>query len=368
MSLRQRRAFTLIELLVVIAIIALLMALLLPAIQKVREAANKMLCASNLRQITIAAHNYHGDYFRLPPGYYGPIPNETGVNATGTNAQMWGLLTVLLPYLEADNVFKLLADPTSVSNTTAAQFDLKTAAWCWFLNTVNFNVAQTKIKGYLCPSDTTYDAALGVGVLAHFYTNNTSLYRNSLFALPNTQPGVQNLGRSNYAGVMGAAGRGTQTIPIPGTNPPGFPVGTNLNTYVGIMTNRSALTLGQITVQDGTSNTLMIGETTGGTDPALAQPTIRHYENSWMAAGGLPTVAGLFPTTGSGNQSPYYCFSSRHTSVVQFAFADGSTRGVRRGNSYVTALSNPMPSDWYLLQQLAGWKDGFSADTSSILD
>ncbi len=355
---RRRSAFTLIELLVVIAIIAILMALLLPAVQKVREAANKMLCASNLRQIAIAAHNYHNDFSQLPPGYLGPRPGDEW--PPSYNFQSVGVLCLLLPYMEQDNVFKQLGTNMGVDNYPPPVGTTPNASPWWSRNP-DWTLAHSRFKMFQCPSDTLYEdlsprtgSSFGVIVYLHQFGISTGW---AWFV------NYQALGRSNYVGVAGANGEFALNGPSTADGP-----GVNLAEYKGIFGNRTRLTLGQLSALDGTSNTLMFGE--GGID--VGPQRQRSWAWSWMGAGCLGTKFGLGrgtmigdPPNSSTAGAHVVRFSSMHAAVVQFAFGDGSTRGVRFGQ---TCVRNPASPDWFVLQQLSGRNDGRNQETSALLD
>jgi prepilin-type N-terminal cleavage/methylation domain-containing protein len=125
-SRRISSGFTLIELLVAIAIIGMLVALLLPAVQRVREAANRIQCANNVKQLGLAVHHFHDAYKRLPPLW-------TSVPQNGDPTGLGSLHFMLLPYIEQNNLFRSATDPLAYWNVTM----------------------HTVVKGFICPSDPT---------------------------------------------------------------------------------------------------------------------------------------------------------------------------------------------------------------------
>src|SRR5215212_5128105 len=113
---RRSRGFTLIELLVVIAIIAILIGLLVPAVQKVREAAARTQCVNNLKQLALALHNYHDAYKTFP--YGGSVSTQSGIpGATGVIAYNWR--TLILPYMEQEALFNDIASTMAAAPAQA---------------------------------------------------------------------------------------------------------------------------------------------------------------------------------------------------------------------------------------------------------
>jgi prepilin-type N-terminal cleavage/methylation domain-containing protein len=383
MKRRTRLAFTLIELLVVIAIIAILMALLLPAVQKVREAANKMMCGNNLKQLGIAAHNYHGDYNKLPPGFLGgtkatAIPLGHWANSLVYGARV-GALCELLPYVEGDNIKKALKYPYELETGTA------TDRWYNYNNpagqqAINQAAAQAKVKMFLCPSDDLASATPSLGVLTaihwfygYYGTSTPNWFTDEPLAGYSPAPASgfwTALGRTNYLPASG--GSGVSGVPGATTSP--------LAAYEGLFSNRSDLTLGQLTAQDGTSNTIMFGETLGGSGVGT-----RDYVIPWISASVMAVGAGLgrgnlphednghpegWNTTRGPRGAAWWRFSSRHAAGVQFCFGDGSIRLIRFGNTMPLTIvaGQNLNDDYMVLMQIAGRKDGLNQDTASLLD
>jgi len=369
---RKRSAFTLIELLVVIAIIAVLIGLLLPAIQKVREAANRMSCTNNLKQLGLAAHNYQSTFSKLPPGYLGPLNDQMAMKTTlaDPTIQWVGVLVFLLPYMEQSQVYNQI-NQTWTPLDIKVQGDTKAKNGNWWtdptkvnVNTNTYNnitIAHTKIKDFVCPSHDPYSSTPDIAFGSHYFClGPPSLTTNGVFVTIDTSKSdpmdAQDIGRTTYVGVAGAWGKGTYTYPT--SNPPVGDIGR----YEGIFTNRSTNSVGAIL--DGTSNTLMFGECLGGPNPPPSGSP--QYGFSWFGMGSLPTLAGL-PV-----QYPYYYqFSSKHTGVVNFCYADGSVRGIKVGSSKWNPLDPekekpPPTNDWFVLQQLAGMRDGEVRDTTTL--
>jgi prepilin-type N-terminal cleavage/methylation domain-containing protein len=296
----RQRGFTLIELLVVIAIIAILIALLVPAVQKVREAAARTQCANNLKQIGLAIHNYHDAGGQLPPA-------RVCREACAT----WPVL--ILPYVEQDNVYKLW-------NSTNPRFP-------WQYKDQPPAAQQALVKTFFCPSR-----------------------RGPMFS-PADQNGGTNGGAVSATGDYACCdgdgvsrntrdARGAMISPILVTDPPyrnddpdGDVIDTNRIVSFRSRTNFSS-------ISDGLSNTLLVGEKHvrperfGRSSEDRAYYSGQSYITAQRSAGctSINPQTGLcsggirplapFPTYSGSNWSTI--FGGPHTGICQFVFCDGS--------------------------------------------
>ena len=282
----RRAGFTLIELLVVIAIIAILIGLLLPAVQKVREAAARTQCINNMKQVGLALHNYHDANQKFPPGYvsaYDSAGNDTGPG--------WGWAAHILPQMEQDNVFR--------------QIDLKQPIEA----AANASPRTVIVKSFLCPSDSPPQQAFPVGP------------RSASGQLTSTTCTVA---PSNYVGNYGVGEPGVDGD--------------------GIFYRNSTVRIGDIT--DGTSSTLMVGErsfyhaestwvgavTGSGFAPTPGSPLPMQVENASNFV--LAHTGETFD--GPANPKEINHYTARHTGGGNFVFADGHVAYLRGSTGYAT--------------------------------
>jgi len=292
-SARRQSGFTLIELLVVIAIIAVLIGLLVPAVQKVREAANRMSCTNNLKQLGIALHSYHDSRGAFPPG----ATTDSAPYGTGGG---WGSSwkVFILPYIEQDNIYKAWQFTGNSGYTNATNMSTATPI-----------VHNKMIKTYRCPSSSMPD----------FYASS------------NNNGAIQML--TSYVGIGGSS---TDTGAINNASHGIIAAGGSL--YANSSTRFADIT-------DGTSNCMIVGEQSRHLLSSTNQPVTGSYSaitaqgpHGWTMGVSSTAVGTAF------NERHFNCTTVRFQ-INQVGLDGGSASGsATNGTSHNTGMNIPLSS------------------------
>lgn len=312
-----RRAFTLVELLVVIAIIGVMVGLLLPAVQAAREAARRMQCSNNLKQLSLALHNYHSTYNKLP---YSCSP-QTGAVGTRQRGASW--IIRIFPYIEQNAAYDQLifgGDFTMQDGPLPAQ---------------NFAVLNNLVVPTLeCPSSPLPKTQT--------YTTNAN--------------GPVTLQMINYVGIAGSYWRGG-TANIVSTDPQTNAYGIAVHNGMLVPQSNTSRAASFASSTDGTSNTMIVAEQSGYFID-LSGNKIDRRSNGWRG-GAWGNGAGANDWTqnvttvrypigtfgGTGNDQPYaanVALNSTHPGGINATLSDGSVRFLSESVNFeiITALSD----------------------------
>ena len=286
----QASGFTVIELLVVTAVVGLLMSLLLPSVQQMRESARCTACMNNIREVAFACHQFELTYRVLPPGHSGPsnASFDQMPEAQRTAQHRWtGHLGFLLPYLEQDAYYHSLDPDLWVRHAAGGP------AWFLRANTLDL-LKTTRLPVFQCPSDTQSPD------LGSIYAIQDPVVIVSAASIGN--------GSTNYLGCSGNRIRNDQ----------GHFGAT------GVFYSQSRVSLGDIS--DGLSNTILMGEVLG--ESAEDNPDDVQQRHAILC--GAAGLDGFWRLDATEDQGPSYAvvFRSRHNSFVNMSFVDGSVKRI----------------------------------------
>ncbi|MBA2115214.1 DUF1559 domain-containing protein [Bremerella alba] len=274
---KPRQGFTLVELLVVIAIIGVLIALLLPAVQQAREAARRMQCTNNLKQMGLALHNHHDTYGVFPAGLKS-VSNRDASGGSKDWANRHGLSwqTLVLPFIEQQSLYEEIRDEND-------NFDVYKDRFSWW--TTGTNWGRVAIDGYMCPS----------------------------CPMEEMNPNRSDNAKSNYKAVNGSMIPGDL-----GTDDAAYR--TDASKFNGTFWLNSETSFRDMT--DGTSNTVMVAEQDGAQKPRKATCWVGADRAKWVNTTLSPTSAN--PSYTINGSHSWAATGSLHPGGANFCRGDGS--------------------------------------------